>query len=387
MAVILDSIDDGPLVEVLGQPAPKGRPCFPARAMLRAVFSKFILRFRYNLVLLERLRASPKFRQICGFPGRVPSESTFSRFTTRLVQHRHLIDECMAKVTDAISDALPGFGETVAVDSTSVESFSNPNRKVVSDPEARWGVKHKAKAKEGGTDWFFGYKMHLLADANYGIPLAYQVTAGNVNDSPTLMPLLEQAQRTFGWFAPGFVLADRGYDSSANHHGVVDYGAVPIIHMRKPTSEDGLHSGVYTEKGAPTCMSKNAMEYVCTDPATGHHLFRCPADGCPLKTKSSGAVLYCDSEVREDPMENLRVVGIIWRGGEEWKEHYSKRMSIERIFRSLKHSWGLEGHMVRGMAKIRLLASLSLVTYQATVLARIKAGDIRNLRKMRVKVA
>ena len=87
-----------------------------------------------------------------------------------MVQHRHLVDECLDKVTDALHEVLPDLGETVAVDSTSVESFSNPNRKVISDPEARWGVKHKAKAKEGGVDWFFGYKMHLLADANYGIP-------------------------------------------------------------------------------------------------------------------------------------------------------------------------------------------------------------------------
>ena len=129
------------------------------------------------------------------------------------------------------------------------------------------------------------------------------------------------------------------------------------------------------------------MEYVRTDPETGHHLFRCPAGGCPLKAKNSGAVLYCDSEVWEDPTENLRVVGLIWRGGEEWKEHYSKRMCIERVFRSLKHSRGLEGHMVRGLAKIRLLASLSLLTYQATVLAKLRTGDFKNFRKMRVKVA
>ena len=387
LETVLDGIDERPLLEALGMAAPTGRPSFPRRAMLRAVLSKFILGFRYNLVLLERLRASPKFRQVCGFLGRVPSESTLSRFTTRLVQHQHLIDECLAKVTGAINEVLPGLGETVALDSTTVESYSNPNRKVISDPQARWGVRHDARAREGDTEFVFGYKLHLLADANYGIPLSYQITPANVNDSPTLPPLLKQAKGTFAWLHPGFVLADRGYDSSANHRAVVEQDAVPIIHIRKPTANDGLYGGIYTEKGAPTCMSKNAMEYVRTDPETGRHLFRCPEAGCPLKAKNSGAVLYCDSEVWENPMENLRVVGIVWRGSEEWDRHYAKRMSIERIFRSLKHSRGLEGHMVRSMAKIRLLASLSLVTYVATVLARIKVGDRKHLRKMRVKVA
>ena len=387
LEAVLDGVDEQPLLAVLGTSAPTGRPSFPRRAMLRAVLSKFILGLRYNLVLLERLRASPKFRKVCGFPGRVPSESTLSRFTSRLVQHQRLIDDCMVKVVDSISEYLPGLGETVAIDSTTVESFSNPNRRVISDPQARWGVRHDARAREGDTAFVFGYKLHLLADANYGIPLSYQVTTANVNDSPTLPSLLKQAKRTFAWLHPGFVLADRGYDSSANHRAVVKQDAVPIIHIRKPTANDGLYGGIYTEKGSPTCMSKNAMEYVRTDPATGRHLFRCPEAGCPLKAKNSGAVLYCDSEVWEDPMDNLRVVGIVWRGSDEWDHHYAKRMSIERIFRSLKHSRGLEGHMVRGMAKIRLLASLSLLTYAATALARIRVGDIKHLRMMRVKVA
>ena len=77
----------------------------------------------------------------------------------------------------------------------------------------------------------------------------------------------------------------------------------------------------------------------------------------------------CDSEVWEGPMENLRVVGIVWRGSKDWKSHYAKRMSVERIFQSLKHSRGSERHVVRGMEKNRLLASLSILTYQATVLA------------------
>ena len=387
LKVVLDSIDDGPLVKALGPPAGTGRPCFPPHAMLRAYLSKFILGFRYNIVLLERLRASPRFRQVCGFTGPVPSESSLSRFTTRLARYPDLLDECLDGVTTALREVLPDLGDTVAVDSTAVASFSNPNRKIIKDQEAMWGVKHSSKAKDGGTEWFWGYKVHLLADADYGIPLAYEVTPGNEHDSPLLSPLLQKGRDTLKWLRPNFLLADRGYDSGPIHDAVVDQGVIPIIHMRKPPTDDGLYNGIYTVQGGPTCMSNEAMDYVRTDPETGHHLFRCPEGGCPLKAKSSGAVLYCDSEVWEDPMENLRVVGIVWRGSEEWKAHYAKRMCIERVFRSLKHSRGLEGHRVRGMVKIRMLAVLSLLTYQATVLARLRVGDFKNMRIMRVKVA
>ena len=62
-------------------------------------------------------------------------------------------------------------------------------------------------------------------------------------------------------------------------------------------------------------------------------------------------------------------------------------MSIERIFRSLKHSRGLEGHCVRGLRKILLHATLSVLTFQATALARLRAGDGERMRQMTVKVA
>ena len=38
------------------------------------------------------------------------------------------------------------------------------------------------------------------------------------------------------------------------------------------------------------------------------------------------------------------------------------------------------------MGKILLHATMSLLTFQAMVLARVKAGDIVNMRRMRVKM-
>ena len=78
----------------------------------------------------------------------------------------------MADVTDRLKEWLPDLGDEVAVDSTAVRAHSNPNRKHVSDSDAEWGVKNSAKAKEGGTEYFFGFKVHMVADATYGVPLA-----------------------------------------------------------------------------------------------------------------------------------------------------------------------------------------------------------------------
>ena len=70
---------------------------------------------------------------------------------------------------------MPPLGEVVAVDSSVFESFSNPNRKTkaggVSDPDARLGLKHSAKAKDGDQQWASGYKLHFVADASHNLPL------------------------------------------------------------------------------------------------------------------------------------------------------------------------------------------------------------------------
>ena len=116
-------------------------------------------------------------------------------------------------------------------------------------------------------------------------------------------------------------------------------------------------------------------------------MFRCLANGCPLKTEGTKAVRHCDTEVWESPDANLRVLGPLPRFTEAWKRLYRQRMSIERIYRSLKHSRGLEGHCVRGMRKITLHATLSALTYQATVLARLKVKDFEGMRQMAVPVA
>ena len=133
-------------------------------------------------------------------------------------------------------------------------------------------------------------------------------------------------------------------------------------------------------------MGNKPMEYIRTDPETGAHLFRCCAEGCPLKTKGTKATTHCGHQFWEYPEDNLRIMGPLPRFLPAWNRLYSLRMSIERIFRSLKHSRGLEGHCARGLRKITLLATLSVLTFQATVLAHLQAKDPERMRRMSVKM-
>ena len=320
---------------------------------------------------------------MCGF-SQLPHRTTFNRFIKRLADHQDLIEEAMASLTNELADALPGFGEKIAIDSTTIRTHANPNRKVVSDPEASWTAKTSARAKKGGKDWYFGYKSHTLADATYNIPIVGFTTTASRNDSPELPVLLDQARREHSWFKPKFVMADRGYDSTANHRAVLARGAVPIIAIRNPTNGEKFHEGIYSNEGAPACMGMKPMEYVRSDPDKGH-LYRCSLEGCHLKERKG--VRYCHDSVWENRTDNPRLFGPIRRGSPEWKNLYSLRQSIERVFKSLKQSRRLESHCIRGLRSISLHATMSVLTFQATVLVRLGADEAENLCWMVRKVA
>ena len=356
--------------------------------MFRAFCTKYLLGERFTVGLIERLRSSPRLREICGL-DRIPSESTFSRFFSRLAGLPDP-DTLMAQMVEKLRELLPGLGQGVAIDSTDIESYANPNRTKVRDTEATWGrrtAKGKSRKKDKKTEPFFGYKMHALNDTVYGVPLVHTVHPANQNDSPELPRLVEKAQAAFGWLRPSHLLADRGYDSQTNHKFLVGKGIAPIIHVRKPTADDGLYDGLYDKNGFPVCGDgKTPMDYIRTA-SNGHHLFRCPPGGCALKARSNGAMRYCDiPDYWQDPQDNLRAVGVVARASPEWKELYNRRQVIERMFGSLKRSRLLNRHQYLARRKVEVHITMSVLTYLATMLVRVLAGDMDRIRRMRIGV-
>ena len=182
----LDILDDAALLDLLQQYRPTGRQGYPLLALWRSYVASFILNLPHTNALIRRLSDDPKLRSLCGFSGALPHRTTFNRFIQRLSHHPDLVEGCFVQITGRLKDLLPDLGQEVAIDATTVRSHSNPNRKRISDPEASWTAKTSARSKQGGKEWFFGYKVHMAADANYGVPIAHFVTTAKRNDSPEL---------------------------------------------------------------------------------------------------------------------------------------------------------------------------------------------------------
>lgn len=384
---ILDSVDLSKVINVLAWQRRNGRPGYSPRAMVRAWLAKYLLNIRYNVDLVQTLKRSPGLRKVCGFDDDTPSEPTISYFTRKLKEHQHLIDECFNQVTEKVREYLPDLGDEVAIDSTAIESYSNPHREVVSDPHARWGVKHNARGKDTTkTEWFFGYKLHTISDVNHEIPLGMVLTPANRSDSPLLPSVVNKVKTAFDWFKPKHVIGDKGYDSRPNHEYIIKQGSIPVIHIRKPTADDGMYDKVFTELGVPTCLRKLPMVYVNTDPETGHHLYTCRGDECAAKGAETSTPAPCDMVYLVDPLRNPRITGPLPRESQEWKDLYKKRQGIERLFKNTKQSRLLEGHLFRQMEKVKLHSTMSMLSYSATLLTRLRMGE-KNMRRLRVKLA
>ena len=379
----LAAVDFGPLLgdltaERVYSRGPRG---WELDKLLRAYLSSYLLNLSHTSALVRRLRNDDDLRHLCGFRRRIPHRTTFSRFFSLLSERRELVEECLADLTDEMAEMLPGFGETVAVDSTTVKTHANPNRKTVKDPDATWTAKTASRTRStDGKEWSFGYKYHLIADAKYHLPLFGFTTTASQNDGPVLPELLDEASDTHPWFSPDHVIADKGYDSRANHEAVIERGSNPIIAIRRPakTLQRQFHEGVYAADGTPTCIGMEKMEYVLSDPEKGH-LFRCRKDGCHLDERKG--VLYChDEEWVKDA--NPRLLGSIPRDTDQWKQLYRMRMAVERVFKSAKESLRLERHHLMGLKQVALHAALSFLSFQMTAMFHILMGQPERMRWM-----
>ena len=309
LAETLDAVDATELLDRLQSYRPTGRQGYPLRALWRGYLLSFAMGLPSTNALIRRLQDDPVLRALCGFTD-LPHRTTFNRFITRLGSHQDLVESCTTSLVARLRGLLPGLGERVAVDSTTVRTHSNPHRKSrttkqVSDPEASWTAKNSARGKDQ-KDWAWGYKYHLMVDATHGVPLFGYTTTAKTGDSPELPRLLDGAAEAQPWLKPRYVMADKGYDSRANHEAVSERGGILISPARRNTSGNRLYEGIYTEKGVPTCMGLVEMDYVRSDPQRGH-LYRCRREGCHLRARRG--VRYCDDEVWENRTDNPRLFG------------------------------------------------------------------------------
>lgn len=350
---------------------------------VETMWSAFLLLYYLNLAsineLIRRLQDSQELQAICGFRDGLPHRTTFNRFFVRMGRHLDLLEVASAEVLEQLQVHLEDFGEEISIDSTTVPTNANPHRKHgpdkdrLSDIDAGWTKKNSARAKKDGKDWHYGYKFHAAADANWNIPICGITTPANRNDTTFLKPLVAKASE---FAQPEVLIADRGYDSKANHEWLIDRQIAPIINIRKSGAKGGLYDKQFNFAGAPVCECGQTTEFVDSVQGFGDYYICANQDE------------HFDHAEGWWPIDrNVRLRGPIRRDTEEWDELYDKRQSIERVFKSMKQSLRLESHYHRGLQKISLHCLLSMLVFQATALVKALLGDFDELCWMTRRIA
>lgn len=353
--------------------------------LIEPLWKAYLLSFIFNIDctndLIRRLEENPNLVEICGFDmdEPLPSRWTFDRFISSLADHTEPLERLLDKFVDQLQERLPDFGITLAIDSTSVKSHSNPNKKIRSDLEADFMVKEGYLHKV----WKWGYKMQLLVDTTWELPIACEVTSARESDVASLIPLINKAKNKFTWFKPWHIVADSGYDAGYNYKAIYDIISIPIIKMKeKHRMEDNRYS--INEAGIPHCKAglplllvghdrKKGMKYVCPHKA---RKIKCPSQQkCTLKV------------VWVRPLWEYRQYCTIPRNSDEWCEIYSKRSAVERVFSKLKEHRRLNTHCHRGLEKVRLHCLMSVLSLAITALAEANANHIERVRACTRKIA
>jgi len=432
LRLVLSALPDEALMRDLETARGKGRNEYPIRPMWNTVVAGIVFQHPSVASLLRELARNGELRQLCGFdPLRgakaAPTDEAMSRFLELLLGRQDAVEGMFHTLVESLGEALPDLGVKLACDSKAIASFGRPvkdeEKKIESDRrrdvDADWGVKTYKGTHKDGTAWekvikWFGYKLHLVVDSVYELPLAFSLTQASTGDSPEILPLVEQLEERHAEVASRVdeMACDKAYDSGPNNAALYDdHGIKPVIDNRKLWKDEerkvlcATRYDVfsYDESGRVfcTCPSERRgedevreMAFVGFEKDRMTLKYRCPAASfgfwcagraeceklSPIGVGGLGRV------VRVPLDTDRRIFTPIARHIGKWEKAYDRRTSVERVNSRLDRVLGFELHTIRGMEKMRLRVTLALVVMLATALGRIRANQADLMRSLTAPV-
>lgn len=414
LARLIDALPDRELIAALNAERAGKRDDYPLHAMWRALLAGIVFGHGSLASLSRELARNGQLRDLCGFdPVRgdraSPPPWVWTRFVAKLLRHQELIDRIFAALVDRLAELLPDFGRDLAVDGKAIAAWSR------SDPDASDGYKNYEGEDATGNPLqqikkWFGYKLHLVVDSRYELPVAFELTGAKDAESPRLMPLVEQLEADHPLLGERIerLAADRGYDDGADKAALWDDHAIaPLIDSRDlhrglmqpldPAHHDAVYfspTGEVVCKVAPfepdPAKAFAAMQFMGFEQGRATLKFRCPAAAFGLECKNREAC-RCRFAVREGswgrvvrvPLERDRRLFLpIHRHSRRFVEGYKMRTAVERVNSRIDQVYGFEHHFVRGRKKVRLRLGLALLTMLGTAVAWVERKKPERLRSL-----
>lgn len=418
LRLVLDYMPDNKLMNKLERERSNGRDDHPVRAMWNSILAGIV----YGHISIESLRRelsrNGQLRFMCGFysSGRksanagkiniIPSSAAFTRFLKKLFAYEDDINDIFDKLVEQLREALPDLGKDLAIDSKAIASIANRENKKDTgdgrrDKDANWGRKDYKGNKGDGTAWektvsWFGYKLHIIVDTKYELPLEFSVTKASepdINEAHRLIDNLENNKPDILKRAVSLE-ADRAYDDTKLIKRLWDEHSIkPVIDIRNMWREpDGTRlledykNVVYNYKGNVYCYcpetgKKREMSVGGFEKDRGALKKLCPAKQYGIECKGN-AECAVKHGIRIKLDVDRRIFTPIDRASYKWVREYKKRTSVERVFSRLDESYGFEKHYIRGKTKMKIRCGISLCVMLAMALGRIKENQEDKMRSL-----
>jgi transposase len=402
---VLENLPDEELMRKLEEERGRGRNEYPIRAMWNMIIAMIVFGHGKQADIIREMKRNVQLRNMCGFGfGKTPDADNVSRFMKKLKEHPQEVLSVFVSLADMLYELLPDFGEKLALDSKWVWSLANQKSECRrpdgrSETDAEWGKKEYSGVDGNGRAWSsvkkcFGFKIHLLVDVKYELPVAFIVSGANGSDIVWGKKLLEQTgeERPHILKQCKHFMADKGYDDTDMILLLKEKGIKAVIdkrHMGKTEPEKELpkSSGhYYDDRGNVYCYSqergeRHRMIFAGYDKEREALRFNCPVSHYGASCSEAESCTLCKT-IRVKLSVDERIFTQVGRTSYAWKRLYAGRTAVERVNSRLDVSFGFEIRRVRGEKKMELFSALAFCVMNALAVGSIRAGEHERMRSL-----
>lgn len=391
LKLALEGIDDEELMKHMENKRRNGRNEYPVRVMWNLFLAMKV--FQHDTVnsFIRECNRNSQLRRACGLrdsDGKkhlVPKPRVFSGFIKNLLKFQEEVELIFKNQVNCLYDSIQDFGKTLAGDGKVINSYAknkpgeaiiNPDRR--SETDAEYTIKKYNYTTSDGKNHekkiaYYGFKAHIICDVNTELPVSVKVTKANYSEQKAMKEMIELLSADKKEKAQ-YLLLDRGYDCGELIKFIKDNTINPIVDIRnmwkdnEATKQYKATNITYNAKGEVFYVNESGIEE------------KMKYEGFD-KQKKCLRYSYAGKTYKIYISYDERIFLPIARDSKKFKRMYKGRTSIERLNGRLDRDYKFEKHFIRGLKKMRLMVTLSLIVMNGMAVGKIKNGidSIRSL--------
>jgi len=392
----LSGMEDEALMTHLEKLRGNGRDDYPVRVMWNLLVAMKVFGHPTIESFRRELARNSQLRKVCGLNdydyenGKrehlVPPSRVFTGFFHLLETVQEEVDQIFDQQVEELFNLLPGFGKTTAGDGKYIDSYAKgkPKEQTATDNrtenDAKWSTKeyHYTDAKgkpQTKKEHHFGFKAHIICDVETELPISFSVTEANADEKKEMRKLLEspllstKARENI----IKHLLLDRGYDSGDMIQTVKGMGIAPVVDIRN-CWKDGEETKQYKNTDI-VYNYKGEVFYAVQDKdeEDGIRYDKMKYEGYD-KQKKCLRYSYEGKIYKLYISYDERIFLPIARDSDKFKKLYKGRTAVERLNGRLDRDYMFENHCIRGLQKMTLMVTLSMIVMNGMAIGKIKSG-------------